>query len=228
MWIIMLKTPTIVLNVKTYKEAIGKQAVILAKTMDEVAEETGVSMAIAVTDADIYRCVQEVSIPVYAQHIDPITPGSHTGWTLPEAVKEAGAVGTLINHSEHRLKLADIETCLSKATSMQLDAIICTNNIETSKAAAALAPPFIAVEPPELIGGDISVTTADPDIVSGTVEAVKSISKNVKVLCGAGVKNGKDVKKALELGSEGVLLASGVVKAKDKKQVLHDLAAGCM
>jgi len=57
---------------------------------------------------------------------------------------------------------------------------------------------------------------------------VKSVNKKVKVLCGAGVKNGKDVSKALELGSEGVLLASGVVKATDKKSVIQDLASGIL
>ena len=222
----MLKTPVIVLNVKTYDQAIGAKVIEIAKIMEEVGKQTGVSMAIAVQATDIYRVKNAVSIPVWAEHIDPISPGSHTGWTLPEAVKDAGAAGTLINHSEHRLTLAEIDACLSKANQTGLDNIVCTNNVATSKAAAVLNPQFVAVEPPELIGGDISVTTADPDIVSGSVKAVKSVNKSVKVLCGAGVKNGKDVSKALELGSEGVLLASGVVKATDKKAVIIDLAAG--
>lgn len=222
----MLKTPVIVLNVKTYDQAIGKEAITIAKLMETVGEETGVNMAIAVQATDIHRVKKEVSIPVWAEHIDPIKPGSHTGWTLPEAVKDAGAVGTLINHSEHRLTLAEIDACLTRSKETSLDNIVCTNNVATSKAAAALNPQFVAVEPPELIGGDISVTTADPDIVSGSVEAVKSINDNVMVLCGAGVKNGKDVSKALELGSAGVLLASGIVKASDKKSVIQDLASG--
>ena len=222
----MLKIPTIVLNVKTYQEAVGENAIALAKAMETIAQETDVSMAIAVQATDIYQCAQTVTIPVFSEHIDPITPGSHTGWTLPEAVKDAGAVGTLINHSEHRLTLADIESCIQRARSLGLQQIVCSNNIKTSEALAALSPDFIAVEPPELIGGDISVTTADPDIVSGTVDAVHRINENVPILCGAGVKNGKDVAKALELGAEGVLLASGVVKAKDPIMVLRDLASG--
>ena len=183
-------------------------------------------MAIAVQATDISLCAEKVSIPVWAEHIDPIKPGSHTGWTLPEAVKTAGAVGTLINHSEHRLKLADIDICITRAKDLGLDHIICSNNVATSKAIAAFSPNFVAVEPPELIGGDISVTTTDPGIVSKSVEVVKNIDKNVKVLCGAGVKNGKDVAKAIELGADGVLLASGIVKAKDKKDVILDLASG--
>ena len=222
----MLKTPTIVLNVKTYAEATGKKAAEIACLMDKIAEELNVSMAIAVQSTDISACVENIQIPVFAEHIDPITPGSHTGWALPEAMKAAGAKGTLINHSEHRMKLADIDICIQRAKELQLDHIVCTNNIATSKAIATLSPQFIAVEPPELIGGEISVTTADPEIVSGTVKAVKTINPDVKVLCGAGVKNGNDVSKALELGSEGVLLASGVVKAKDKEKVIRDLAIG--
>jgi triosephosphate isomerase len=219
----MLKPPMIVLNVKTYTEATGINALILARLMEKISKETGVNMAIAVQASDITSCAKEVSIPIYAQHIDPIKPGSNTGWTLPEAVKAAGASGTLINHSEHRLKLADIDTCISRARDIGLDTLVCTNNVATSKAVSTFSPMMIAVEPPELIGGDISVTTADPDIVRNTVKAVQTINKTVKILCGAGVKNGKDVAKAIELGAEGVLLASGVVKAKDKEAVLRDL-----
>jgi len=222
----MLKTPVIVLNVKTYVEATGEKALEIGKIMEKVSNETGVGMAIAVQATDISLCAKQLNIPVFAEHIDPITPGSHTGWTLPIAVKNAGAIGTLINHSEHRLKLADIDTCITMAKEHALDHIICTNNIATSKAAAVFSPNFIAVEPPELIGGDISVTTSDPGIVSGSVEVVKKIDSNVKVLCGAGVKNGRDVAKSIELGADGVLLASGVVKASDKESVIRDLASG--
>ena len=223
----MLQTPVIVLNVKTYAEAVGEKTIEIAKQMEQIGAETGVNMAISVQATDLSACAKAVDIPVYAEHIDPVKPGSHTGWTLPEAVKDAGAVGTLINHSEHRLTLADIDACLIRAKEVSLDQIICSNNIATSKAIAALGPQFVAVEPPELIGGDISVTSADPGIVSGSVEAVKEVNKNVHVLCGAGVKNGKDVQKAIELGAKGVLLASGVVKATDKVAVLRDLASGC-
>jgi len=222
----MLKTPVIVLNVKTYAEATGSEALKIAQMMDKISQETGSSMAIAVQATDLSTCAKEVDIPVFAEHIDPITPGSHTGWTLAEAIKAVGAVGTLINHSEHRLKLADIDVCITRAKELNLDHIVCTNNVSTSKAAAAFAPHFIAVEPPELIGGDISVTTADPGIVNGSVDVVKKIDKNVRVLCGAGVKNGKDVEKSIELGADGVLLASGIVKAQDKEKVIRDLASG--
>jgi triosephosphate isomerase len=222
----MERTPIIIVNVKTYLESTGPKALAMAKLMGSLAAETKASLVIAVQPSDITSCVSQGRLPVYAQHIDPMPPGSNTGWILPEAVKAAGATGTLINHSEHRLRLADIDACITRAAAVGLTTVVCTNNVATSRAAAGLMPSMIAVEPPELIGGDISVTTADPRIVSDTVKAVRAIAPAVKVLCGAGVKNGEDVAAARRLGADGVLLASGVVKAKNQEQVLRDLIAG--
>ena len=216
----------IILNFKTYEESTGDKALKLAKICDEVAKETGAKMIVIPQPCDIHAISQGVEIPVYAQHIDNIKAGSNTGHILPESVKSSGAVGSLINHSEIRLKLADIEANIKKLKEMGMVSIVCTNNVEVTKAAAALGPDFVAIEPPELIGSGISVSKAQPEIISGSVDAVKSVNPNVKVLCGAGISTGEDVKKAIELGTCGVLLASGVVKAKDPKAVLLDLVKG--
>jgi triosephosphate isomerase len=222
----MLATPVIIVNYKTYERGYGAMALELTKTLEKAAKDSGASVAVAVCAPDIHVIAKECSLPVFAQHIDAVGFGSHTGFILPEAVKDTGAVGTLINHSEHRLKLADIDACVSRAKEAGLATCICSNNLNTSKAASLLNPDFVAVEPPELIGGDISVSKAQPELVRGTVDAVKAVSPGVKVLCGAGVKNGEDVRKALELGSEGVLLASGVVKSKDVQATIRDLISG--
>jgi len=222
----MLKTPVIVVNFKVYRESVGSGGLKLAKLCEEASEETGASIAICPPMAELSYIAKQMKIPCFAQHADALEPGSITGFTPLEALKEAGASGTLINHSEHRLKIADIDFLVSKAKKLALDTIICTNNTGVSAAAAALEPGFVAVEPPELIGSGISVSKAQPEIVSGSVEAVKRISKNVKVLCGAGITTGEDVSAAIKLGADGVLLASGVVKAKDQKKALLDLVSG--
>lgn len=143
-----------------------------------------------------------------------------------EDAKLSGAKGTLINHSERRLRIAEIHEVIDRCRKAGLESVACTNNLAVSKACAAMEPDFIAIEPPELIGGDVSVTTANPKIVSDTVTAIRIVNSSVRVLCGAGIKNGRDVAKAIDLGAEGVLLASGVVKAKNKKQALMDLVSG--
>jgi len=98
--------------------------------------------------------------------------------------------------------------------------------IEDAEKIAYLNPDFIAVEPPELIGGTVSVSDAKPEIISSSVKAVKLINNKIKVLCGAGIHNKDDVKKAIKLGAEGVLVASGIVKAENQKTALRDLVNG--
>jgi len=116
-----------------------------------------------------------------------------------------------------------VGACVQLCKDLGLTTCVCADTIDIAKDLARFSPYYIAVEPPELIGGDVSVTSANPAIVSGTVETVKAVDKGIRVLCGAGVKNGGDVKAAIDLGAEGVLLASGVVKAKDPEAVIRDL-----
>jgi len=217
-------TPIILVNFKTYSEATGRNALKLAKTAQKINQETDVCVGVAPQYVDIASIAQAVSIPVFAQHIDPATHGSFTGHILPESVKEAGAVGTLINHSERRLKLADVDAAVSRAHEVGLVSVVCSNNSTVSAAVAALKPNIVAVEPPELIGTGISVSKAKPEVVSGTVALVRRINPKVIVLCGAGITVGEDVAAALRLGTEGVLVASGIVKAKDPYKALLEFA----
>jgi len=220
-----LKEPVIAINFKSYVEATGERALKIAKAAEKVYKETGITIVVAPQLVDLYRIAQEVEIPVFAQHIDPIKPGSHTGHVLPEAVKEAGAVGTLLNHSENRMILADLEAAIRRAEEVGLTTIVCSNNPAVSAAVAALNPDYVAVEPPELIGTGIPVSKAKPEVITNTVELVRRVNPEVKVLTGAGISTGEDVKKALELGTVGVLLASGVTKAKDPEKAIKNLVS---
>lgn len=196
----------------------------LAKKAEKVHQETDVSIGLAPQFCDISGLANGVSLPIFAQHIDFAPPGSFTGHVLPEAVKAAGAVGTLINHSERRLKLADIDAAIMRAREIGLTTVVCSNNAQVSAAVAALKPDMIAIEPPELIGTGIPVSKAKPEVVSGTVELVRRVNKEVTILCGAGITKGEDVTAAIRLGTEGVLVASGIVKAKDPYTVMREFA----
>ncbi len=212
----------IITNFKTYESATGDAAVSLAKIHEEVSKETGADIQIAVQTIDLAKISQEISIPVYAEHIDPVTFGSHTGYILPESVKMAGARGTLLNHSEKRLERDILTASIKRAKEAGLQTIVCAKDPEEGASFLEFEPDLIAVEPPELIGGDISVSTAQPEIIEN---AAKLIGTD-KLLVGAGVKNGEDVRTAIKLGARGVLLASGVTKADDPKKVLLDLVGG--
>jgi triosephosphate isomerase len=219
-----IEKPLIILNFKCYGESIGSNAIKLAHIAEKVSEDTGLTIVVVPTFVDLQRVASEVSIPVFAQHIDPIDLGSHTGFIPPEAVKEAGALGTLVNHSERRLLLADVDAAVSRAKIIGLQTCVCSNNASVSAAAAALNPTMVAVEPPELIGSGKSVSKTKPEVVTNTVKLIRDVNEDVLILCGAGITTGEDARAAIKLGTDGILLASAFTKATDPAKVLRELA----
>lgn len=211
----------ILVNLKAYP----CDPIEVATAARDVADASDVRIAVAPQAADLAR-VAETDVETWAQHVSPNPHGSHTGSTLAEAAADNGAEGTLINHSEKRLKLADVDGALDAAERAGLETIVCANNPAQIGAAAALGPDAVAVEPPELIGGDVSVSTADPGIVEDAVDAAAAVDPDVEVFCGAGVSTGEDVAAAADLGASGILLASGVAKADDPEAALADLVSG--
>jgi triosephosphate isomerase len=208
----------VLVNLKAYP----CDPVAVAEAAHEVSESTGVRVAIAPQAAHL-SAVADTGVETWAQHVSPVEHGSHTGSTLAEAAADAGATGTLLNHSENRLKLADIDASLDAADRADLEAIVCANNPAQIGAAASLGPDAVAVEPPELIGTGTPVSKADPDIVRDAVDAAAAVDESVDVLCGAGISTGDDLESAGDLGATGVLLASGVAKADDPRAALEDL-----
>lgn len=208
------------MNFKTYLESTGQKALQLAKQAEKAAKETGACIVVAPQPVDLAKIAEAVEIPVFAQHIDPIKPGSSTGHILAESVKEAGAVGTLINHSERQLRLIDIDGTIALCREKGLVSCVCANNPAVSAAVAALHPDITSMEPPELIGSGISVSKAKPEVITDTVNLVHKVDPNMTILCGAGISTADDVAIALKLGTRGVLVASGIVKAKDPYSVL--------
>jgi triosephosphate isomerase len=219
-----VKFPLILVNLKIYKEATGDKAVRIAAIAEEVSERTGVCVTVSPQTVDIRPVIRATGVPVFAQHVDPVGYGKHTGHLLPEAVAQAGCAGTLISHSERRLELAAIEATVKRAREAGLIQVVCVDEVERGRAVAPFGPDVIAIEPPELIGTGIPISKARPEVVSGAVEAVQSVDPGIKVLCGAGITSGEDVTASLRLGAEGVLVASGVVKAESPLEKLLELA----
>ena len=215
--------PLILINFKAYKEASGRRGLELAKVAEKVSKDTGVTIAVAPQLTDLAFIASQVEIPVFSQHVDAVEPGSHTGHVTLEAVRDAGAVGTMLNHSERRVRADQVDVVVKKARELGLLTVVCSNTPEVTAAMAALGPDMVAIEPPELIGTGIPVSRAKPEVVTSSVDLVKRINPRVKVLCGAGITTGEDVAAALRLGTVGVLLASGVVKAKDWEKAIRGL-----
>jgi|SRR5437763_2814535 len=215
----------LVVNFKTYIEATGKRAIELAKIAEEVSRETGVTIIVSPQFTDIEPVSRTVDIPVFSQHIDSVIPGAHTGHVLADAVKSAGADGSLVNHSEKRISTSEIASTVKVCSDADLLSAVCADTTEASVHIANMSPDMIAIEPPELIGTGVSISKARPELITESLKQIRNVNGSVKVLCGAGVTTAEDVSLALELGSEGVLVASGVVKSKEPRTVLENMAS---
>ncbi len=212
-----------IINLKTYEEGTGNRGSKLAEIADSL-DGDDVEIVLAVQPADIKVIADNVGIRLFSQHADPIAYGAHTGWILPESLKSAGAKGTLLNHSERRMDFEILDRSIKRCRELGLVTVACADTPETAKRIAEFGPDYIAIEPPELIGGDISVSKAKPEIITESIEKVRPFG--IPVLCGAGIKNKEDVKRAKELGVEGILVASGVVKSEQPAEAIRDLIEG--
>ena len=208
-----------IINFKAYPGATGTQAVKLAKICEQVARKKKAIIALAVQACDINPVSFNVSIPVLAQHIDVLDQGAHTGRTVPASIKEAGAIGSVINHSEHPISLPMIAQAIKKMRENCMISLVCANSSTMVKKIARFVPDLIAFEPPELIGGKKSVSTTKPEEVR---KAVK-LARGIPLLCGAGIKTREDVLAAQKLGAQGILISSGVVNAKSPAKALRKL-----
>ena len=207
----------VLINLKAY----ACDPVAIARATNRV-DSTTATVAIAPQTAHL-QTVADTGVRTWAQHVDPVTSGSHTGSALAEAVADTGAGGTLLNHSERRLRLADIDDALAAADRAGLRTVVCANNPDQVAAVTSLGPDAVAVEPPALIGTGTPVSQADPGVVREAVEAARDVDPSVSVYCGAGISTSADIVAAGELGADGVLLASGVAKADDPQAALTDL-----
>ena len=216
--------PVLLINLKTYGEGTGAKALNLVKAASSLDAEK-VEIIFAAQATDIRMLSKETRIPIFAQHVDPVKFGSSTGWILPEAVKAAGATGTLLNHSERRIDFETAKRSLVRCRELGLRVVMCAESPEKAQELAGLRPDYIAIEPPELIGGDVSVSKARPEVITESVQKVQAVA-HIPVLCGAGVKDGEDVRKAIALGAKGILVASGVVKAANPLEAIKDLLSG--
>ena len=179
-----LKTPIVIVNFKAFNSAIGKNSVELAKICEQVAKKLNVNIAVAVQTSDISQVASAVSIPVFAQHVDFVSQGAFTGSVLPEAVKSAGAVGSLVNHSEKPLDIGSIKKTILRLQDCGMLAIACAGTSEMAVEISKFNPDVIAIEPPELIGGDVAVSSAKPEVLTDAIVRIKRIP----VICGAGIK----------------------------------------
>ena len=115
----------IFVNYKTYEEGTGQKAVVLTKILEEVAHETQVKIIPVVQIIDAESILAATTLEVWIQHVDPVSYGAHTGWTLPEEAARVGISGVFLNHSEHKfVNFDDLKKASVRATQVGLKTLI--------------------------------------------------------------------------------------------------------
>jgi len=222
----------LLINFKTYQNSTGARAVALAKKADKVALETGAEIAVAVDATSINAVSSAVSIPVFAQHVDPAGFGANTGHITADMLREAGARGAIINHTEKKMEFNSLVGSIAKCRTAGLTSVVCVNSVEEAKAIMSVSPDYLSLEYADLIGSGKSISLLKPKDVAYFAKLVKGSGETnrirgqapTKPLCGAGVSCGNDVRAALELGTHGVIVASAIVNAQDQEAVIKEMA----
>ncbi|TBR22440.1 MAG: triose-phosphate isomerase [Candidatus Nitrosotenuis sp.] len=216
-----------IINYKNYEEISGNDAARLASIADKIAKKYKVRIAIA-PPHHLLSSIKNYSGPILAQHVDNAKVGSTTGFVIPELLKKSKISGSLINHSEHRIPSRDIAELVERLQKLKMITVVCVKNVAEAAKYSKLNPTYIAIEPPELIGSGKAVSTEKPELITKAVQAVSAAKNSTKLLCGAGIVSGQDVRKAMDLGSRGILVASGIVKAKNWNAVVEEFAKGML
>ncbi len=219
--------PLILLNFKTYPETLGEKGLRLAEKMAKIR-----SRKYTITLAPTLPMIKEVvgkansyGLPllVFSQHADPVEDGAHTGSISVKELGLLGVKGTLLNHSERKISLPVLAQTIELCRKYNLITVVCASSLPEVKKVAQFHPDYLAYEPPELIGGNVSVTNAKPEVIREAVELVRKLSPATKVLCGAGIQGREDLQKALQLGAQGVLIGHAAAKAKNPQEFLERL-----
>jgi len=212
-----------VINCKNYEEIAGDKIIKFIKTAEKISKKYKVKIAIS-PPQHLIGLVANSSITILAQHIDVSKVGSTTGYIIPELLKKSKVKGSLINHSEHRITSKEIGKLVLKLKELKMTSILCVKDIAEVKKYVKLNPDYIAIEPPELIGSGKAVSKEKPELIAKAASIVNNSKNKTKLLCGAGIVSGEDVAKAIELGSKGILVASGIIKVKDWNKVISEFA----
>lgn len=209
----------VVINFKSTRIGSGRNAVLLARKLGSLQNIfSDFQIIVAVQPQDIYRIAQETNLKVFAQHVDPIHYGNYSGSICPDAIKEAGAHGTLINHPEKKLKEADIERTVPICREVGLEVIVCASNAAEGARLNKFSPDYIGIECEALIGRPLSLVDIYPQLVD---EALSRIDN--RVLFGAGIKTYRDIQHILIKGGGGIMVSSLILNSPSPEEALQAL-----
>jgi triosephosphate isomerase len=225
----------IFINFKNYPSGIGEKQVEILDFLEELSLSSPSSFSsvspspsslssprslhlqLVVPATEIAPIWEKYSFPLWSQHCDPVDSTRATGWVSAEMIKEAGAVGTMLNHSEHRLPFSTLQKTVEICRQKNLKILICCQNVEEGKLfAEKLKPDFLAYEPPELIASKTTSVISSKNSLSSLITLI-SLSPQIPLVVGAGIHTHADILEAEKLGARGILIASAIMEGNQEE-----------
>ncbi|MGI6536918.1 MAG: triose-phosphate isomerase [Caldicoprobacterales bacterium] len=216
-----IRTPFFEIGTKNY--IWGDAVLELAKAADEAAEKYDIDVLFITPVVEIRRIAENTkNLIILAPYMDTLRPGRGMADILPEAVKDAGAKGVVVNHSEKPMTLPAIKATIERANELDMLVFACADTIAEAKAIAQLGPDIINPEPSELIGGAAG-KVSDMSYVKESIKAIKEINPNILVEQAAGITTGQQVYDFIMAGSEAAGAASGILNAEDPIAKMYEM-----
>ena len=206
-------------SVKNY--IYGDAVYEYAKAVDEAAIKYDIDAIFIAPYTEIRRIAENTSrIFVFAPYMDTLRPGRGIADVLPEAIKDAGAKGVLLNHCERPMSLRQIKETIDRANELGLITFVCADSIAETKAIAQFQPDIINPEPSELIGTD---QASDMGYVVETLKVVKDLYPDILVEQAAGITTGAQIYDFIMAGNDAAGSASGILKSPDPFKLLDEM-----
>lgn len=216
-----IRRPFFEVGPKTY--AWGAPVVALARRADDLSRRFDVDVVFTPQYTDIGAVAATVErVHVFAQHMDPLEPGRGIGAVLPEALRDAGAVGVLLNHVERRLDPEALARTMRRAEAVGLATMVCADDMAGAVAVAGLRPTILIVEEPLMIAGGRRDEVARR-AVAATNDAIHQVDQGIRVLHGAGINGPDDVYEVIAAGAEGTGSSSAIFTASDPAAMLESM-----
>ncbi len=215
----------LIINLKNYLETAGDNTIKIIKDAEKVSEKTDVEIIVSPPQPSLALMTSQTNLKIISQHIDIKKSGSSTGYYIPEIIQKVGAFGSIINHSEHEIKMEEIRQSIEKLRELNLISIVCIKSAKDLKNILDFKPSYIAIEPPELIGTQKSISTEKPYLITECSNIINDEKTETKLICGAGISTKEDVKIALENGSSGILVSSSITKSSNWHDKIFELAS---
>ena len=215
----------LIINLKNYLEISGDTVLSLASEAEKVSERTDTEIILSPSQVLLAWAAKNTKLSVIAQHVDIQQPGPSTGFSIPETLKNAGAIGSLLNHSEHPIPKEIVKDLIPRLRMLGLISIVCAKNLSELRHISAMSPDYVAIEPPELIGTKKSIATEKPSLISDSFQYLKLVANGPRLICGAGINSSEDIRIAINLGSKGILAASSIVKSNNWYEKIYELAS---